>query len=1479
MTTDPLDPPTTAPASPPSLADRAAGLPIVGIGASAGGLEAFTQLLLALPADTGMAFVLVQHLAPSHPSALAEILSRATAMPVAEVIAPVRVEPDHVYVIPPGQNMVIAAGALQLLPRQGHGLHHPIDQFFRALAQDQRHRAIGVVLSGTATDGTLGLEAIKAEGGITFAQDATAQQGSMPHSAIDSGCVDFVLPPDAIARELVRIGRHPHVEQTAAATDLGEEPGFGAVLELLLQASGVDFRHYKSNTVFRRITRRMVFGKWNDLGTYVEHLRRTPNELAALYQDILIGVTSFFRDPGAFAVLASTVFPRLLQNRSRTDPVRIWTLGCSSGQEAYSLAIAFFEAAEVAGIPATLQVFATDINAASIERARAGVYGKDIAADVSPVRLQRFFVEVDGGYRICKTIRDACVFSRHDVLVDPPFSRMDLVSCRNLLIYLDPVLQQRILSMLHYALRPAGCLWLGTSETIGNWRNLFEVADGRCKLFTRRPGTGPGLFPVQHGGALRSPFLAAAARPRVATELPREADRVLLHRFAPPGVLVSAELDILQYRGDTDPWLAPAAGKASLSLMKMLREGLPTGVQAAIRRSEQTKLAARETGLRVKTPRGYQAAAVEVIPLRGQGEAMDGGYLVLFEAVATAGGPAPAPLPAARTASELDHERLEQELAATRDYLQSVIEQQETANEELQSANEEVQSANEELQSTNEELETSKEEIESSNEELATVNGELNERNLELHRSNDDLENLFASVQMVLVMLDPELRVRRFTPLAEHWFHLLPTDVGSRLVDRRLELDGLTDLEPLLVRVRDTARAEELEVRDRRGRWHALRVRPYRTRDKAVDGLIVMLVDIDSLKRSQITTESIVATVHEPLLVLDGELRVRSASRAFHATFGSAPESTLGKVLYELGEREWDLPGLRPLLAAVLEHGEPFSGYEVVNDAAARGKRVLRLNARRLVQAAGEPPSILLAIEDVTDRKQAQAALQVSELRFRRLFEASKDGILILDADSHQITHVNPFLTQLLGYPPSHFLGKELWEIGFLRDKQASQAAMRQITEQGSVRYETMPLEGSDGRLHPVEMVANMYEEDRHRVIQCNIRDIADRSRMEALMRGQAAELSDLHRRKDEFLAMLSHELRSPLAPIANAVRLLGLEHGAESPLQQQARGIIVRQLAQLQHLVDDLLEVSRITTGRLQLRRERVAARDLVEHAVETVRPLLEQRRQALVLSLANEPIVLDADVARLEQVLNNLLTNAIKFTDPGGHLAVSMQLEGDRCVLRVRDDGIGIAPALLPRVFDLFAQGERSLDRSQGGLGIGLALVQRLTELHGGTVEVHSTVGQGSEFVVRLPVVATEVPSPPAAAAPPAVPRPLRVLVVDDNVDTVLSFSMLLQAAGHEVDTAFDGPMAVQTALARRPDVVLLDIGLPGLSGYEVAAQLRLEPSLRGTVLVALTGYGQEADRLQAKQAGFDHHLTKPADFGRLERILLDAAASKAT
>ncbi|MEI8378921.1 MAG: PAS domain S-box protein [Planctomycetota bacterium] len=538
-------------------------------------------------------------------------------------------------------------------------------------------------------------------------------------------------------------------------------------------------------------------------------------------------------------------------------------------------------------------------------------------------------------------------------------------------------------------------------------------------------------------------------------------------------------------------------------------------------------------------------------------------------------------------------------------------------------------------------------------------------------------------------------------------------------------------------------------------------------------------------------------------------------------------------------------------------------------------------------------------IRDITERKQSQTSLQVSETRYRRLFEAAQDGVLILDAGSHRITHVNPFLTNLLDYPAEHFLGKELWEIGFLRDKQASQSAMEQLDEQGSLRYESLPLEDRQGRKHPVEMVANLYQEDNHRVIQCNIRDITDRSRLETLQRVQAVELSDLHRRKDEFLAMLSHELRSPLAPIANAVQLLSLQQGSESLVQQHARNIIERQVRQLQHLVDDLLEVSRITTGRVQLRRVPVVLSDIVHGAVETARPHIEQRQHELTVSLPPEPIWLNADAARLEQVLVNLLSNAAKYTAERGHIWLTVEVEvdgvtrgpgdtgppwkpdsffqsppllGPHVLIRARDNGVGIDPALLPRIFDLFTQAERSLDRSQGGLGIGLALVQRLTELHGGTVEAHTTLGQGSEFVVRLPLEAMDLPpsTVPVNGICPQTARLLRVLVADDNVDTASSFSMLLEALGHEVWTTHDGLEAVRTALEYRPDIMLLDIGMPGLNGYQVAKRIRQEPTLKNIVLVALTGYGQDSDRQTSLQAGFNHHMVKPAVLDQLLQIL---------
>ena len=632
--------------------------------------------------------------------------------------------------------------------------------------------------------------------------------------------------------------------------------------------------------------------------------------------------------------------------------------------------------------------------------------------------------------------------------------------------------------------------------------------------------------------------------------------------------------------------------------------------------------------------------------------------------------------------------------------------------------------------------------------------------------------------------------------------------------------------------------------------------------------------------------EHIIATLREPFVVLDQSLRVNTANAAFYRDFHVPKEETEGRFVYDLGNGQWDIPQLRTLLSQVLGNSHPVEDFEVDHTFPVIGRRTMLLNARRFSLNGDGTESILLAIEDNTDHRRAEAAMKESEVRYRRLFQTAKDGILILDAVKGKVIDANPFMTTLLGYSHDEFLGKELWEIGLFRDIKESQAAYRELQEKGYLRYENLPLESRSGHKVEVEFVSNVYAENSHQVVQCNVRDITERSRLKRLTQEQAAALADLDRRKDEFLAMLSHELRNPLAPILNAALLLRLHsnrnrlQGIENPIVQQSASIIERQVGQLAGIVDELLEISRITTGRIQLHQERIAVGVVVENAVATVRSLIDQRKHELTVSLPKQSIWVHADAARLEQVMVNLLTNAAKYTDQGGHIWLTVQQEGEEAVLRVRDTGVGIAPEILPRIFELFTQAERSLDRSQGGLGIGLALVQRLVELHGGTVAASSVLGQGSEFVVRLPVVSAPQPqaaSPPTKTAQPTGPS-LRVMVVDDNVDTVTTLALLVQESGHDVRTGYDGSSVLEVALDYRPNVVLLDIGLPGLNGFEVAKQLRQQPALQNVVLVAMTGYGQESDRQRSQEAGFDHHLVKPGDFGKVLQILATVSESPA-
>src|SRR5216683_1715952 len=812
---------------------RRAPFPIVGVGASAGGLEAFTQLLKALPSRTGMAYVLVQHLDPTHESALTEILAKTTEMPVSQVTDATPVEPNHVYVIPPNVDMIISQGILRLTARtETRGRHMPIDRFLRSLAEDQRSNAIGVILSGTASDGTLGLGAIKAEGGITFAQDEeSAKFEGMPQSAIAAGCVDFVLSPDAIGRELARIRAHPYLAPSSPAGTAelvhDGDPQLKKILQLLRTATRVDFSDYKPATVKRRILRRMALHKVEKLKGYVQFLRHHPAEVEALYEDILIKVTSFFRDPDAFEALKTEVFPSILKHRTPEEPIRVWVPGCSTGEETYSQAIALLEFLRNRRDDIPIQLFGTDLGQGSIEKARAGIYPQSIAADVSPERLRRFFVKVEGGYRINKTIRDICVFARQNLLQDPPFSRIDVISCRNVLIYLGPVLQKRIMPIFHYALKPRGFLMLGGAEgIIGTASDLFELMDRKHKIYCRK-SIASGL----HLDFAASRYSSEAGNNSGGKEvqkregsvrlldLHKEADRILLTKYAPVAVVINDDMEVLESRGHVGLYLELAPGRASFNVLKMAREGLLFDLQSAINEAKKEKegVPVRKENVQIERNGEVRDVNLEITAFKvvsGSGRH----FLIMFEDSRSAGKGELAETMAAeaklgkggkkKRSGQSSH--LKQELDATKRYLHSIVEDKEASNEELQAANEEILSSNEELQSTNEELQTAKEELESTNEELHTVNEELHNRNFELTEANTDLVNLLSSVNIAMVMLGRDLRIRRFTPQGGQRLGFLQTDVGRPITNIRPHID-VPDLEQMILEVINTVSVRERE--------------------------------------------------------------------------------------------------------------------------------------------------------------------------------------------------------------------------------------------------------------------------------------------------------------------------------------------------------------------------------------------------------------------------------------------------------------------------------------------------------------------------------------------------------------------------------------------------------------------------------------------------------------------------------------------
>ena len=958
---------------PPAAATPDGRLAVAGVGASAGGLEAFAQLLAGLPHEPGFAIVYVQHLSPQHSSALPELLAAATRLPVCSITDDMPLAANRVYVIPPNAQLRVAGEALRLDARPAdQSQYSPIDAFFRSLAEQMPHRAVGVILSGTGDDGALGACEIKAAGGVTIAQaPETARFDGMPRAAIAAGAVDLTLPPEEIGAELVRItqglarGRSRDCKLESPPLD---KKLLTRLFGMLRISSGIDFSDYRLSRVEERLQRRMALVKTETLADYLEHLQANPVEGQRLVRDLLARGLRFFRDPEAFDALRRLVVGELLEHSGDKQRLRVWVPGCASGEEAYSAAMTLLDELVERSSNALLQIFGTDVSETAIEQARGGIYPSSIAGDVGQRLLARYFNQLDGNYRVRLLLRGTCVFARQDLTNDPPISKLDLIFCRDALDPLNDAVRDQLLRVFHYALRPDGILILGGRETVRPGAELFATVDEAQGIYRKLPAAEPSCVPIPLPRAVVG--AAPAARPRAASHAQAEANRVMLDRFAPPGVIVNADHQILEFRGDTHKFLAPAPGEASFNLFKMARRGLLYGLRAVLREAERSRAPARQAGLQFDLDCGVVTLNLEAIPLGLPTEPRH--YLVLFEEVGGEAKTRPAePVVADRQAGEEGRKlvRVEQELAANREYLQSIIRDLETANEELQSANEEILSSNEELQSTNEELDSAKEELQSTNEELNTVNDDLHGRFAELSQLNSDLLDILNSERIAIVLVSAELKIRRFTPMAERVLNLIPGDVGRPIGQIKPNIH-CPELEQLIRQVIARGTAVRRNVQNGRGEQRLLTIRPQLGAGDRVEGAVLSLFDVGATREHDDPlanlpfAQAFVETSRQPLVVLDGQLRVRLVNQAFREFFQTSGEDAIDRSIDEMGRGPWNIPELRRMLAEIVPRHSHIENYRAQLEMPGGGRKELLINARPINGAEEHPGLILISIEN-----------------------------------------------------------------------------------------------------------------------------------------------------------------------------------------------------------------------------------------------------------------------------------------------------------------------------------------------------------------------------------------------------------------------------------------------------------------------------------------------------------------------------------
>lgn len=1386
--------------------------PIVGVGASAGGMKAFIELFSKMPVDTGLAFVLVQHLSPYHPSMSVEILSRSTLLEVEEVKNGTPIKPNHIYMIPPNYNMKISEGVLSLLERDGTlNSNMTINFFFQSLAQSEGGRAIGIILSGTGTDGAQGLKAIKDDGGFTYAQDPrSAKFQDMPRNSIAAGVVDFVLLPEEIAKKLTEMMKNsnfstekkgPSAEkreserlmQEQQTPDLGENQALYKIFHLLRTQANMDFTDYKRATIHRRLQRRMKAHKSKDLEDYAHYLQNHDEEILALYNDILINVTHFFRDPSAFRSLTNHVFPSFLKDRPTGMPIRIWVPGCSTGEEVYSIAISLLEFLNTANKQYPIQIFATDISEQVIQKARLGQYPEEISKKVSQERLSRFFEKRKGGFQIHKTVRDLCLFSRHDLTSDPPFAKLDLISCRNVLIYFATPLQKQAIRNFHYALQPGGILWLGKSENPGEFLRLFETVDKTYKIYSKSTAPMPKTF--HHSMKDLPQFMKVTKRwqvmPKLENDFQKTADRLILDQFSPPGVIINGDFEILQFRGRTVPFLEPVTGQPSLNLLKMVRPELLAGLRATIQSAKKEKSSSVRKGLQLLIDEMQYDVDIEVLPLNSLAPPRDQTFLILFKKTAQIKKEQERKKitekegKGTRIRDDNQISELIKELSEIKDCQQALIEQYEVTEEELTSANEELQSTNEEFLSANEEIETAGEELQSTNEELVTLNDELQVRNADLLTLTSDLNNLLDSIEIPVLIVGGDHRIRRFSLKAERAFNLIPTDSGRSISDFRSNFN--LNLSVLVSEVVESLNSKTIEVQDPNGVWWRVRIQPYKTVGNQVDGAVITLIDIDLLKQKEMKIKetleyitSVAETVPLPVAVVNEKFQFQSANRAFYKYFQTSSKSVDKDFFSALEIEVGCFENLRELLSKTMKENISFTDFEVEYEIGDLGVRKILISGGKIHWLGVEPEAVLLSFADVTEQ--------------RRLEKERK--LLLIQA----------------------------------------QAAREQ------------------------------------------------------------ADMANLA--KDVFLATLSHELRTPLSSILTWAQLI-VRGKVDFDKAKQGAAVIEQSAKTQSRLINDLLDVSRVIAGKLALEISAVNPKTIIRLAIESVHSMAEKKSIEIDVSLCREDAVIHADATRLQQIIWNLLTNAIKFSPKNNRIEVELRYIGDEAKrfaqIKVSDHGKGIPPEFLPKIFNRYSQADSASTRMHGGLGLGLSIVRNLVELQGGTVTAENTVdGKGAIFTVNFPLILLHqsaivqsqhfsedgnlLDSKYVGKNQPKLDG-LRILFVDDDESAREAIGIYLRSFGAEVMVVDSAKEALEMLPAFKPHMLISDIGMPGEDGYTLIRKVRGLNLDQGQEVpaLALTVYAAKEDVRAALTAGFQAHMVKPVEANELGRTILEILQQK--